>query len=353
VVVVGRRPVLIDPGAETYTARTFSSKRYESNVLNSFGHPVPVVAGKLQRTGGDARAEVLRSEFTDQVDTLDLDIAAAYDVPELQSLTRTFAYSRDGSGTLTITDRVTFAEPREFATALITLGGWEQLGPGEIAVYDFDEAVRVTIEAEGSEFEVRAEEIHEDTRGIPTRIGISLTEPVTQASVTMTIAPEDIAALEGQLVRNGDFERGSWCWDLSGDRMGSISDEQASSGKLSLKIVDQDTNRGSNIRSTRMPVAGAGAYELRGKVFPVSGDGVGLYVRAFDADGQVVSTRDDRGNEPSVGTVGGDSKQWEPFAFGFETPPGTASIEIWIHSYNGSEVEAYLDDLEIVPAEDQ
>jgi len=54
VVVVGDKPLLIDPGGEVYTARTFSNRRYESNVLNSFGHPVPMVAGKLQKTGRQA-----------------------------------------------------------------------------------------------------------------------------------------------------------------------------------------------------------------------------------------------------------------------------------------------------------
>jgi len=56
VVVLGDKPLLLDPGSEVYTARTFSSHRYESKVLNSFGHPVPVIAGKLQQTGGQARA---------------------------------------------------------------------------------------------------------------------------------------------------------------------------------------------------------------------------------------------------------------------------------------------------------
>jgi hypothetical protein len=354
VVVLGQRAVLLDPGAETYTARTFSSQRYQSNVLNSFGHAVPVVAGQLQRTGREAQGRVLATDFTDAADTLQLDIASAYDVPELKSLERTFVYSREGTGSLAVTDRVAFASPQTFGTALITLGGWQQIGPNEIVVYDFDEAVQVKIEAEDAAFELQAEEIHEDTRGVPTRIGINLAEPVTSAAITVTITPEEVVPAQGGLVlRNGGFERGGWCWDVARDRMGSISDEQAASGRFSLKIVDEDTNRGSNISSARVAVQGAGAYELRGQVFPVSGDGVGLYVRAFDADGQVVSARDERGNEPSVGSLGGDSQKWEPFAFRFETPADTASISVWIHSYNGAEVVAYVDDLEIVPVEDR
>ena len=56
-VAIGGGAPLLDPGAEVYTARTFSSKRYDSGVLNSFGHPVPRVAGKLQRSGRQAEAK--------------------------------------------------------------------------------------------------------------------------------------------------------------------------------------------------------------------------------------------------------------------------------------------------------
>ncbi|MGE9293073.1 MAG: heparinase II/III domain-containing protein, partial [Puniceicoccales bacterium] len=42
------RQVITDPGGEAYTAATFGPKRYESPMLNSIGHPVPVIAGQLQ-----------------------------------------------------------------------------------------------------------------------------------------------------------------------------------------------------------------------------------------------------------------------------------------------------------------
>jgi hypothetical protein len=60
---LGDRPVLLEPGVETYTARTFSRRRYESQLLSSFGHPVPVVAVKLQRTGA-LRAGIDRLQAT-------------------------------------------------------------------------------------------------------------------------------------------------------------------------------------------------------------------------------------------------------------------------------------------------
>jgi hypothetical protein len=191
VVVVGKRPVLCDPGAEVYTARTFSSRRYDSNVLNSYGHPVPKVAGKLQRTGRKAQGRILRTDFTDTADTFVLDISSAYSVPELKTLRRTFVYSRRGAGALTVTDEVVLGSPKEFETALITLGKWRKDRDGSLTVSDSGEAVRVKIDTGGQPYELHAEKIKEDvrTRSLPTRVGIRLTGPVAKAAVTVTITP--------------------------------------------------------------------------------------------------------------------------------------------------------------------
>jgi hypothetical protein len=63
VVLVGQRTVLLDPGQEIRSGRTFSARRYESNLLNSYGHAVPRVAETLQQTGAQARAVTLKAEF--------------------------------------------------------------------------------------------------------------------------------------------------------------------------------------------------------------------------------------------------------------------------------------------------
>jgi hypothetical protein len=189
VVVVGSRPVLLDPGKETYTARTFSSHRYDSKLLNSYGHPVPVVDGKLQRTGSQAKGEVLEVHFADQCDSLRLDLRSAYDVPELKTLQRTFVYSREGIGSFTVTDTVEFTQPRSFETALITQGEWERVDGGALIIRDADEAVRVDLSVQGAEFTVESEQIHEDAPVHPTRLAIRLKQPVTAARVTATITP--------------------------------------------------------------------------------------------------------------------------------------------------------------------
>jgi hypothetical protein len=191
IVVVGDQAVLVDPGTEVYTARTFSRQRYESDVLNSYGHPVPVVAGQLQRTGREARGQVLRQSFTNAADTIVFDLSSAYDVPSLERLQRAFRYDRTAGGQLTVTDTVAFSEPQPFETALITFGDWQQLTPNRLRISDGGHAVDIEIDASGAALKIRAETIDEDVRGPgkPTRIGIAFAEPLRDAELTVQITP--------------------------------------------------------------------------------------------------------------------------------------------------------------------
>ncbi|MCK5175262.1 MAG: hypothetical protein KAR47_17845, partial [Planctomycetes bacterium] len=180
VVTVGDEILLADPGPEVYTSRTFSSHRYESDLLNSFGHPVPLVAGDLQRKGRAAEGKVMQAGFTDEADTFVLDIASAYDVDELKGLSRGFVYDREGRGSLTITDEVEFSSPQSFGTALVTFADWEQVGPGSLLIRGESGALIVEIETSAGAFTVDAVEIDEDAKAKtePTRIGINLKKPV-------------------------------------------------------------------------------------------------------------------------------------------------------------------------------
>ena len=191
VALAGNTP-LVDPGSEVYTARTFSGERYQSGVLNSFGHPVPMVAGKLQAGGRSAAAKVLKAEFTDEQDTLILDMSAAYKVEGLKKLQRSFLFSRAGAGRLVVIDEVELASPQSFATALVTFSDWKESGAGRLLVGSGSAAVEVELDAGGKQLAVEAEKIEEDLPGgrVPVRLGINLREPVTAATVTVTITPE-------------------------------------------------------------------------------------------------------------------------------------------------------------------
>ncbi|MEA3403491.1 MAG: heparinase II/III family protein [Armatimonadota bacterium] len=354
VVVVEDRAVLLDPGSEVYTARTFSSRRYESKLLNSYGHPVPVVAGELQRTGREAAAQVLEAEFTDDRDRLVLDLAPAYEVPELQTLQRTFEYSRGADCSLTVTDRVEFAQPSEFEVPLLTDGDWLQRDEDTVVAWEVDRAVQVQISVEGADFAVEADEIHEDARAQPTRIAIRLTEPVRSATVTAIITPiEDLGGEEEGMLANGGFEHGSWAWSIPDDGIAQVSEEMAASGKRSLRITDESEEAGSSVTSARMPVDAPGSYVLSGQVYHVSGEGIGLYVRIYDEDGAMLNPRDERGYIDPVGSLSGEPGRWESFEYEFEIPENAAAMDLWIHSYNAAVVEAYVDELKIAPIADE
>lgn len=192
-VVVGKSMVVCDPGGEVYTRRTFGPKRFDSRVLNSFGHAVPVIAGELQSAGASAKAVVLRADFSDAEDTLVLDLHSAYAVTELKKLERMFVYRRVGQGSLRVSDHVVFDQPATFESALITWGKWKMISPDEIEITDEGGAVRVKIDTGGEPFKVRAEKIEEavHTPKQPWHLGIALQAPVTQAKVVLTIRPAD------------------------------------------------------------------------------------------------------------------------------------------------------------------
>ncbi len=190
VVALDRSLPLVDPGGEVYTARTFSGRRYESKLLNSFGHPVPRIAGQLQRTGRKAAAGVLHTEWTGTTDTLVLDLRSAYAVEGLEKLQRTFRFSRDGRGQLEVLDEVQLAQPKSFETALVTFGKWTQVTASKLMIGDQQAAVEVEIDTGGLALTVHAEEIQEDRGGPPpTRLAIVLDQPVRAAAVRLTIRP--------------------------------------------------------------------------------------------------------------------------------------------------------------------
>lgn len=190
-IVVGTNMVICDPGGEVYTARTFGAHRYDSKVLNSSGHAVPVVAGQLQRTGSAARAVVVASNFTEAADTLTLDLRPAYPVADLQKLERKFVYHRGQTPSLEMRDEVAFARPESFESVLVTWGIIKTINSTTIEITDGDSTVRVAIDAQGRNFQLKPEIIDEDvhTKRKPVHLGIVLDEKVMSATVSLQMVP--------------------------------------------------------------------------------------------------------------------------------------------------------------------
>jgi len=190
-VVLDGQMLVCDPGGEVYTRRTFSAHRYDSKVLNSYGHAVPIVAGQLQRTGAAARGVILETNFTADTDVFKLDIRSAYAVPALEQLERTFVFHRGRTPSLAISDAVEFSTPQTFETAIITWGKVEAAGAGALEITDGPSRVRVTIDTQGHPFKWRSELINEDVEAKrkPFHVGITLDDPITQGVITLRIEP--------------------------------------------------------------------------------------------------------------------------------------------------------------------
>lgn len=78
IVYADGRPVIIDVGVETYSAKTFSSKRYEIWTMQSAFHNLPTVGGVMQKDGREYAARDVSYRSDDAGSEFSLDIASAY-----------------------------------------------------------------------------------------------------------------------------------------------------------------------------------------------------------------------------------------------------------------------------------
>ncbi len=347
VVTVGNEAVLADPGAEVYTARTFSDKRYESKVINSYGHPVPVVAGQLQKTGKNAKANIIKTQFSEQEDIFALDIKDAYPVSGLIKLEREFKFSRIRDSALTVTDTVEFKTPKSFETALITMGNYMILDDNTLFIFNKNKAVICRINTGNEKFSINSEIIDEEVRAktLPIRIGIRLVKSVKTASIKIEIIPYNDES--SRLLINGDFEKLAFGWDMPKDSMGAITGEKAFSGRNALNINDQDDKKGSNVSSGKIYAVGKTKYEIFGKCLITEGDGFGIYIKFFDENDNMLNEKDDKNNIASLLTLKKVSDKWEDFNAQFETPAGCRYMIIWMHTFNSSKINLFLDELNV------
>ena len=182
-----------DPGGEIYTARTFSRKRYESDVLNSYGHPVPLVNGTKQGTGAKFEGKVLSSDFSDACDAVTYDLKGAYPATSngVSSLVRSVSLNR-AAECIMVRDSFAFDAPGTFESPIVTYAKVEKGADGRSAVLTRDKArMKVSFEVEGGEWELAEQTIENPGRPSPLRIAVRFRAPVKQGSVAWRFAPAE------------------------------------------------------------------------------------------------------------------------------------------------------------------
>lgn len=163
-----------------------AAEKYKSK--GSYGHPVPVINGVMQKTGRQAQGVVTDKQFTDTKDLFRIDYTSAYAVPELSQLVRTFTYDRSGAGSFTVDDKFTAQSPVRFETALTTAAAWKVVDARHIELTSGDEQMIVTIDASGPvEF---TSEVIEVNAPAYTRIGISLKNKADKGYIRQTMCPK-------------------------------------------------------------------------------------------------------------------------------------------------------------------
>jgi hypothetical protein len=144
---LGTGQPLGEPGGPAYyTSQTFSKDRFLSKLLNSYGHPVPVVDGHLQRNSLKVKAPV-STHFTENEDRMTIDMTDAYDAPSLKHLQRQITYSRDGKGSVDIVDSYDVEGTIPIEEAITTHRQWKQIDASTLDFSANGETVRVHVTA--------------------------------------------------------------------------------------------------------------------------------------------------------------------------------------------------------------
>jgi hypothetical protein len=158
IVFASGRPALVDAGVETYTAKTFSSQRYDIWTMQSAWHNCPTVNGLMQGAGRQFEARNPAARFDDKAAEFSLDIAAAYpSQARLTSWRRTFRLDREANA-ITVLDAAAFqgggnriefnlltpAQPQQMGRGSIRLSGG-LLAPESVTL-SFDPALEVQVD---------------------------------------------------------------------------------------------------------------------------------------------------------------------------------------------------------------
>jgi len=114
-------PAIIDVGVETYTAKTFSDRRYEIWTMQSAFHNLPTINGAMQKNGREFKATKVKYSTTEKSALFSLDIASAYpEEAKVLSWQRSITLNRGES--VVIQDKYNLEEANEVLQVTLMSG---------------------------------------------------------------------------------------------------------------------------------------------------------------------------------------------------------------------------------------
>jgi len=151
-----------------------------------------------------------------------------------------------------------------------------------------------------------------------------------------------LASLSAQEISNPGFELELTDWSLRSDRnMSGTTEEAARSGKVGLRVTDEDATAGSGLFSLPVGVTPGTKYELSCWARGVSGaGGVGVYLRFLNENEKLVK------KEKYV-AMPCEIKEWKRYSVVDTAPEGAVMAQIWIHSFAKDTPVLDIDDFEL------
>ncbi|HLV01581.1 MAG TPA: heparinase II/III family protein, partial [Acidobacteriota bacterium] len=196
ILYVDGQPAIVDAGVGTYTAQTFSSRRYEIWTMQSAFHNLPTIGGVMQKNGVDFAARQVSYQADDQQVEFSLDIAGAYPAEAgVGTWQRTIRLDRDSH--VELVDQYQLNDPvNDLTLTLMTPGEVAAQNAGELVIQTAPSSSgstsRLAVSFDGEKLSASTEEIKlEDGRltrvwgSRLTRILLRVEEPSVKDSLTL------------------------------------------------------------------------------------------------------------------------------------------------------------------------
>lgn len=186
------KPMLVDAGVGTYTAKTFSGSRYDIWTMQSNWHNLPVVNGFAEAPGSKYRPRDVRFKDNGRKMVFALDIAPAYpDAAGCDSWVRTYTFDRERG--LTVKDKFRVQEVKgEFAFHYLTCCDVNEVKPGMVEFVNGDNKIVLEYDTNVLDFS-KEDKLMDDKRlkriwgDKLVRVKLKIKEPKAQGDVAVVI----------------------------------------------------------------------------------------------------------------------------------------------------------------------